>query len=85
MIERQVLPLKHWVTLLCTYSVVEDPAHESSEVLDASKVAKRVRGFVSSRVIVAAECAVEVFLATSRPNLVSRPSSFSLHCSKVVG
>jgi hypothetical protein len=73
------------VTLLCDYSAVEDPTRESSEALDATEVAKWVRGFVPFGVVAAVECTVEAFSATRRPNLVSHLDSFSFHCSKVVG
>lgn len=76
---------KHWVTLLCDYSGVKDPTHESLKALDAIEVMKLVGGFVSSRTVVATECAVEAFLATYRPNLVSHHGSFSFRRSKVVG
>lgn len=85
MIELRVLPLKRWATLLCNYSGVVDPTREFSKALDVAEIMKRVGGFVSFGVIVSAECVVEVFSATYRPNLVSRPSLFSFRRLKVVG
>ena len=40
MIERWVQPLKQRATLLCDYSGVEDPTHETMEMLDISEVAR---------------------------------------------
>jgi hypothetical protein len=77
MVERWVQPLKRWVTLLCDYSIVKDLARETMEMLEVSEVMKQVRGLVSSRTVVTAECAVEAFSANFRPNLVSRLNSFS--------
>jgi hypothetical protein len=85
MIERWVLPLKHRATLLCDYPGAKDPTHESSEALDITEVEKQVGAFIPSAVMVAAECIVEAFSLTYRPNLVSHPGSFSFHCSEVVG
>jgi hypothetical protein len=85
MIKWRVLSLKCRATLLCDYLRVEDPTRESSEALNATKVTKRVGGFVSSRTVVTAECVVEAFLVTHQPNLVSCPGLFSFHHSKVVG
>jgi hypothetical protein len=64
---------------------VKDLTHESSEKLDATEVAKQVRRFFSFGTVVAAECAVEAFSVTYRPNPVSHPGSFFFHHSKVVG
>lgn len=84
MIERRVQPLKRRGPLLCDYSGVEDPTRETMEMLDASKVMRWVGGLSSSRTVVAAECAVEAFSATHRPNLVSCLDSFFVSSLKVV-
>ena len=54
------------------------------EALDASEVMKRVRALASSRTVVAAECTVEAFSVTHRPNLVSRLDLFFVSLLKVV-
>jgi hypothetical protein len=47
------------------------------EMLEVSEVVKWIRGLVSSRTIVMAECAVEAFSMNFRPNLVRGLDSFS--------
>ena len=76
MIERRVQPLKRRATVLCDYSRVEDPTHNTMEIIEAAKVAKQVRGLVSSRIVVTTECTVEAFLVIFWPKLVSSPGSF---------
>ena len=62
MVEQWVQPLKWRSTLLCEYTRVKDPTHETMEMLRASEVNKWVTGLVSSGVIVATGNAVEAFL-----------------------
>ena len=61
---------------MCDYSEVEDPTHETVEMFEAAKVARWVRGLVSSGTIVMAKRMVEVFSANFWPNLVSHLGSF---------
>jgi hypothetical protein len=62
---------------LFDYSRIEDLTHETKEMLEVSEVMKWVGGLVSSRTVVTAECAVEVFSVNFQHNLVSRLDSFS--------
>ena len=72
MVEQWVQPLKKWAHLLCDYTEVEDPTCESTEVLEANAITKRVAGLVISVTIIAARNAMEAFSVRFWPNLVSR-------------
>ena len=84
MIERRVQPVKQRVTLLHDYFGVEVPSRETTELLEATEVAKQVEGLVSSGIVAATECAMEAFSAIFRPNLVSRPGSFPFSLLKII-
>lgn len=59
------------MALLLDYYRIEDPTCKTMEMLEVSKIMKRVRGLVSSRTLVAIEGTVEAFSVNFRPNLVS--------------
>ena len=69
---------------MCDYSGVEDLTRETREMLNASKAARRIGGWASSRTVVTAECAVEAFSMTHRPNLLSPLDSSFVSLLKVI-
>lgn len=54
--------MKQRVTLLCNYSRVKDPAYETMEMLEASKVARWVARLVFVGTIILVRNMVDAFL-----------------------
>jgi hypothetical protein len=73
MVEQWVQPLKLRACLVCDFTEVGDLSQESMEVLDTSKVMKRVAMLVTPATVVIVENVADAFSATYRPNLVSPP------------
>ena len=74
MVERHVLPLKRRANQLCDYIRAKDPTREAMEEIEDNVIVERKAGLVGTGVVVSTECAVAMFLASRRPDLVSRPS-----------
>lgn len=72
MVERRIQTLKQWAHLLCDYTRVNDPTRESTKVLAADVVIKRVTRLVTSGTVIAARNTMEAFSTSFQPNLVSR-------------
>lgn len=72
-VERHVLPLKRWAHLLCDYIEAKDPTSDAMEELEDDVIVEWMAELVGTRVMVSAECAVVVFLASRHPDLVSHP------------
>lgn len=70
MVEWQVQPQKLRSPLLCDYAGVRDLTRETGDVLEASKVTKRIAGLVTPATIVTTENAMEAFSTTYRLDLV---------------